>query len=73
MSFFLRTSILLRTNYQTQLTEWIIIIFNDDAMKDKSYKTSQTQTPQRSDKVFQTSDYYRTQTQSFLFGEDLST
>jgi len=42
-------------------------------MKDKSYKTSQTQTLQRSDKVFQTSDYYRTQTQQFLFGEDLST
>lgn len=56
MSFLLRTFTLLRTNYQTQLTEWIIIIFNDDAMKDKSYKTSESQALQRSDKMFQTSD-----------------
>jgi hypothetical protein len=61
MSLLLRTFILLRTNYQTLLTKWIIIIFNDDATKDKSYQTSQTQTVERSYKMFQTSDYYWTQ------------
>jgi hypothetical protein len=72
MSFLLRTSATLSANDQTQLSEWIIIIFNDDGVKDKSCKTSQIQALQGADKMFQTSDYYIPPAQSIRFGEEPS-